>query len=47
MFIASDVLPIDGRAAMTIISLPCKPSVIRSRSAKPVASPFNTPLRLK
>ncbi len=44
---AMDVFPMDGLAAMTIISLPCKPSVIRSRSVKPVARPFNTPLRLK
>ena len=29
---------------MTIISLPCKPSVIRSKSAKPVPSPFKRAL---
>ena len=39
MFMASAVLPIEGRAAMTIISAPCRPSVILSNSAKPVGRP--------
>ena len=47
MFIARDVLPTKGRAATMIISPPCRPSVILSRSVKPVAMPLNSPLRLK
>ena len=39
MFIASDVLPMLGRAAMTIISLPCKPSVIRPNPRSPSPAP--------
>ena len=35
IFMASDVLPMLGRAAITTISPPCKPLVILSRSVKP------------
>ena len=45
MFIASEVLPIEGRAAMTIISPSCRPLVILSRSAKPVLMPVSIPCR--
>ena len=43
MFMASEVLPIEGRAATTIISPPCKPVVILSRSGKPVEIPVSIP----
>ena len=46
MFIASEVLPIDGRAATTIISPGCRPVVILSRSVKPVSTPVVEPLFL-
>ena len=45
MFMASAVLPIEGRAAITIISEPCRPLVMRSRSLKPVESPVVAPFR--
>ena len=45
MFIASEVFPIDGRAAMTTISPAWKPLVILSRSVKPVPTPVRTPWR--
>ena len=45
MFIAREVLPMDGRAAMTIISPPCSPLVILSRSEKPVPTPVSSPCR--
>ena len=47
MFIARDVLPIEGRAATMIISPPCKPSVILSKSTKPVEMPLSWPCRPK
>ena len=40
MFIAREVLPIDGRAARTIISESRRPCITLSRSLKPVESPF-------
>ena len=40
MFIASDVLPIDGRAARTIISELRSPWITLSRSLNPVERPF-------
>ena len=45
MFIASEVLPIEGRAARTIISASRRPCMTLSRSLKPVESPL-TPLAL-
>ncbi len=39
MFIASDVLPMPGRAASTISSPPCRPVSCSSRSMKPVDRP--------
>ena len=46
MFMAREVLPTDGRAAMTIISPSCKPVVILSKSAKPVEMPVSMPMGL-
>ena len=43
MFIASEVFPMLGRAAMTIISPPCRPVVILSSSMKPVEMPVSIP----
>ncbi len=37
MFMAREVLPTEGRAAITIISPSCRPVVILSKSAKPGA----------
>ena len=42
-FIASDVLPMLGRAAITIISPSCRPLVILSRSTSPVPNPVSIP----
>src|SRR5260364_254348 len=42
IFIASEVLPIDGRPATIINSPPCRPDVIRSRSIKPVGVPVTS-----
>ena len=40
MFMASEVLPIEGRAAMMIISPGCIPPVISSRRWRPVGRPL-------
>jgi len=44
MLSANAVLPIEGRAAMTIRSDGCRPEVNSSRSVNPVAMPVSWPL---
>ncbi len=43
MFIASDVLPMDGRPARISRSAGCRPLVILSNSIRPVGTPENEP----
>ena len=45
IFMARDVFPTLGLAAITTISPPCNPLVILSRSVKPVPTPVSIPCR--